>query len=286
MTSALLIVMFCASIVTAAGLAGLVYWFVSSRSAKKDSSLTSAAVSSQTTTRGFKSWIPHLIIALILALWNISFAFFYLLTVWILRLDPKADLSHQVTDDEKKVCETNNKWLRNSSFITIPIFIIAIYMDVPPAIAALMPFVFHINLASRLRTDNLFVYRHTQQALFLLILRAATAMIIFSFFGLDEGFELFVLVNGSLWLFGTNWEIKQVKNNDCWLMRRRGEEIILPISDIPALDEDVNETLNSIDTKIKNTTVKKSLTAFRSGTPEERKKAVLVLSQLGEVEKF
>jgi len=224
-----------------------------------------------------KKWILPFIIAIVLTLWSFGFSLIFLAIVWIMRLDPKSDLSHRVTDAEKKICERNYNWLRNSSFITIPVFFIAMYMDAPPIVAVSITFIFHIPIIQRLKTENLFVFRHTQQALYLLILRAMTAIVIFWIYYLDEGFWLFVLVNGSLWLFGTNWEIKQVKNNDCWLMRRRNEEIIVEVespSDSP------------IDAKTRNTKIKQSLQTFRTGTPDEREKAVLTLSQLGEVEKF
>ena len=248
----------------------------------------------QSTSQKKKNWIWPIVIAVILAIWNFSFALFYLLIVWILRLDPKTNLSHLVTDKEKKICERNYKWLRNSSFITLSIFFILLFVDIQPAVAAMIPFVFHIPLIRRLKTENLFVFRHTQQSLLLLIARAGTATIIFSLFSLDSSaFWIFVLVNGSLWLFGTNWEIKQVLHNDCWLMQQREEAVAIrdaqPVEetlDGLVIDKELKDSLKTLDKKGSRATKQKSLDAFRTGTPEARKRAVLVLSELGEVEKF
>lgn len=293
MNSISLLLLLCGSIILTVGVAGMVYLIVTSRKPKQGT----VTVTPQPAQKGFKSWIVPFVIACVVSFWSVSLAFVYLLILWVLRLNPKKKMSPLVTPDGKKICEKNYKWLRNSSFFTVPVFLIALVLDAHPAIAAFLPFLFHIRLIGRLQTENLYVYRHTQQSLYLLLLRAGTAIAIFSlasyFDGMNEGVWLFVIINGSLWLFGTNWEIAQVKQNDCWLMRRRDEEIILAMEtpdlliDTPALmDKETEKQITSIDTKTKNTRVKQSLQTFRTGTPDEKKKALRVLSELGEVEKF
>ncbi|HSG45020.1 MAG TPA: hypothetical protein VLA72_17875 [Anaerolineales bacterium] len=286
MSSASILALFCGTILLTVGILGIGYLIVTSRKPKQGT----VTVSSQPTQNGFKSWVAPIIIAIVLGFWNASLSIVYLLIVWVIRLNPKKELAHIVTDDTKKICEKNIKWLRNSSFITIPIFLIALNVGAHPFIAAFLPFVFHLALIGRLQTENLYIYRHTQQALFLLLIRAGTTIAIFSYFYLD-GFLVFVIVNGALWLFGANWEIKQIKTNDCWLMRRRGEEINVPQIPVDAdqpveLDKATTDMLKNATTKEKKAGVKKSIKVFRTGTRQERKKAVLVLAELGEVEKF
>ena len=164
--------------------------------------------------------------------------------------------------------------------------------DVPPAMAVLIPFVFHVGLIRKLKTESLYVYRHTQQSLLMLFLRAASASIIFYIFDVDGGFWLFALVNGSLWLFGTNWIVVQVNRNTCWLMERKGEQILLPASTqsekgkTSLEDKELEAMLKSLDAPGTTTARQKAMHAFRTGTPELKKRAITVLSQLGEVEKF
>ncbi|HEY5731232.1 MAG TPA: hypothetical protein VLA72_01835 [Anaerolineales bacterium] len=280
MNSISLLLLLCGSIIVTAGIAGMAYLFVTSRKSKKQT-MTEAPHPER---KDFKSWIIPFIIAAVVAIWNVLLAIVCLLIVWVLRLNPKKELSHIVTNKERLVCEKNYKWLRNSSIFTVPVFLIALFLDVHPAIAAFLPFLFHVRLIGRLGTENLYVYRHTQQALFLFLLRAGTAIAIFSYFYLD-GFLFFVIVNGSLWLFGTNWEISQVKRNDCWLMRRRGEEI-LSKEIVPMEKPSLKDEIKYKTSKEKKAEVKKSLNTFRAGTREERIKAVLILAELGEVEKF
>ena len=286
MSSISLLALFFGIILLTVGVLGIGYLLLTSPKSRKETE----TVATQLAKKGSQNWLLPIIVAFVVALWNVSLAIVYLMVVWVLRMDPNKELSHIVTDDERKICEKNYKWLRSSSFFTIPVFAIALFFDAHPFIAAFLPFLFHIRLIGRLQTESMYVYRHTQQALFLLLLRAGTAIAIFSNFYLDV-FWLFVIVNGALWLFGTNWEISQVKRNDCWLMRRRGEKILVP--QIPAaadqpveLDKAKTDMLENITTTEKKIEIKNSLTTFRAGTPLERKKAVLILAELGEVEKF
>ena len=286
MSSASILALFCGTILITVGVLGIGYLLLTSRKSKKDN----AVISVQPVKKGSQNWLIPIILALVIGFWNLSLAIVYLIGVWILRLNPNKELPHIVTDEERKACEKNYKWLRNSSFFTIPVFLVAFFFDAHPFIAVFLTFLFHIQLIGRLQTENLYVYRHTQQALLLLLLRAGTTIAIFSYFYFD-GFWLFVIVNGSLWLFGTNWEIAQVKRNDCWLMRRRGEEILVPkipvgVDQPVELDKATTDMLKSITSREKKAEIKSSLTTFRAGTPLERKKAALILAELGEVEKF
>ena len=286
MSSASILALFCGTILLTVGVLGIGYLLLTSRKSKKDN----AAGQTRSAKKGSQNWLIPIIVALVVAFWNVSLAIVYLIGVWVLRLNPNKELPHIVTDEQRKACEKNYKWLRNSSFFTIPVFLVAFFFDAHPLIAVFLTFLFHIQLIGRLQTENLYVYRHTQQALFLFLLRAGTAIAIFSYFYFD-GFWLFVIINGSLWLFGTNWEIAQVKRNDCWLMRRRGEEILVPkipvgVDQPVELDKATTDMLKSITSREKKAEIKSSLTTFRAGTPLERKKAVLILAELGEVEKF
>ena len=286
MSSATILALFCGTILLTVGVLGIGYLLLTSRKSKIDN----AAVQTRSAKKGSQNWLLPIIVALMVAFWNSSLAIVYLIGIWVLRLNPNKELSHIVTDEERKACEKNYKWLRNSSFFTIPVFLVAFFFDAHPLIAVFLTFLFHIQLIGRLQTENLYVYRHTQQALFLLLLRAGTAIAIFSYFYFD-GFWLFVIVNGSLWLIGTNWEIVQVKRNDCWLMRRRGEEILVPqipvgVDQPVELDKATTDMLKSVTSREKKAEIKSSLTTFRAGTHLERKKAVLILAELGEVEKF
>ena len=239
-----------------------------------------------------QNWFLPIVVAFIVALWSVTLAIFFLFVIWALRLNPKSELSLVVTDAEKKICAANYTWLRNSSFITIPVFFVALLQDVPPALAVLFPFIFHISLIRRLKTESLYVYRHTQQSLLMLLLRAASASIIFSIFDVDGGFWLFALVNGSLWLFGTNWIIVQVNRNTCWLMQRKGEKIILSENtepekhETPIMDKELASMLDSLNADSIKTAKEKALHAFQTGTPTIKKHAVAVLAKLGEVETF
>ena len=264
MSSASILALFCGTILLTVGVLGIGYLLLTSRKSKKDNSTGQT----RSAKKGSQNWLMPIIFALVVAFWNVSLAIVYLIGVWVLRLNPNKELPHIVTDEQRKACEKNYKWLRNSSFFTIPVFLVAFFFDAHPLIAVFLTFLFHIQLIGRLQTENLYVYRHTQQALFLLLLRAGTAIAIFSYFYFD-GFWFFVIVNGSLWLFGTNWEIAQVKRNDCWLMRRRGEEILVPQkpvgTDQPVeLDKATTDMLKSVTKRKNKAEIKSSLTTFRA----------------------
>jgi hypothetical protein len=98
-----------------------------------------------------------------------------------------------------------------------------------------------------------------------------------------------VLGNGSLWLFGSTWGWNQVSRGECWWMEKKGEKPIPSEStkvDSPQIDKELENLLKSLNAKDKLTAKTKALKAFRTGTPETKKRAVEMLSKLGEVEVF
>jgi len=300
MNYSFILAMACVAMMVITAVIVLVVMLLKPNSGKSNDAGNLPADARRPARRSWQSWLIPIFIALILTIWSISAAISLLLIVWVLRLGPKENLSQVLTEEDQKICATNYRWVRNSSFFTVPVFIVALFMNVPPTIAGLIPFVFHISIIGRLKTKNLYVFRHTQQSLLLLILRAATASLIFSIFHLEKGFWPFILVNGSLWLFGTNWEISQVQHNTSWLMERKGEIVILTdiknknivVPESPTIppnetDEKMAQLISTMSTKEKQSAKERSLLAFRSGIQGEiRKNAVNILSLLGEVEKF
>jgi len=85
------------------------------------------------------------------------------------------------------------------------------------------------------------------------------------------------------------WGRNQVIRGRCWLMEQRGEKIISVESakvDSPQMDKELEDMLKSLDAKDTLTAKTKALNAFRTGTPETKRRAVEILSKLGEVEEF
>jgi hypothetical protein len=103
---------------------------------------------------------------------------------------------------------------------------------------------------------------------------------------------LFVFGNGALWLIGSIVGWSQTSNGKCWFMDRKGEKLLLPESIKPEKpntsidDKELDELLKSLDATGMTTARQKALHAFRTGTPELKKRAIAVLAKLGEVEKF
>jgi len=251
----------------------------------------------QTPRKDRKVWIFYFGIALIITIWTYWGALFFLAAVWILSLDPKPRLKEipfpsDVDRDSAKGLYT---WLFLSPLLTVPAMIylmatMSYYSSINERIlAALLPGVLHLLMLSNLATKSQFVYRHTQQALFLAACRAGMAAIALNIGGIGDGIWLFLLGNGSLWLFGTFWARNQAVRRECWWLTRKGE-VILPaqaeIADQPVMYVELNEILVSMNATDRQQAKEKSLQAFRTGSSEARKKAVLVLSKLGEVEKF
>jgi hypothetical protein len=217
-----------------------------------------------------------------------------------------------VSAKEKQLALKNYNWLRTSSLLTIPTCVLLmIFFEVNGSYryrvhyavaAAVLPWFWHIGVIARLRIKNLYVFRQTQQALLLLILRSAS--VAFALANIDYGgLWWFVVVNGALWIFGGNWYHRQIKNNTCWLMTDNREEIILgddllttnavkptPMREAASstmaqvyLDEGLKLFAKDND---KKAATKKLLLAFQAGTPEIRQRAVAALDKLGEVEMF
>lgn len=255
----------------------------------------------------WRSWVWPFIIALLLAFWSVAFALFFLAIVWVMRLDPKAD-SKEIpfpSDKDRKRARGTYIWLLLSPFLNVIVLLIGVlnsYSSRTPTnewvLIALLPLVFHLPVLARLDSNSPFVFRHTQQAIFLLALRASmTALALNIGRYPEDGIWLFLLGNGSIWLVGSIWGINQVNRGTGWWIGRKDEKVLpkdampteTPISrdkmEKPMLNEELGELLKSLNAEGNNAR-QIALNAFRQGTPDTRKKAVTVLSKLGEVEKF
>ena len=276
---------------------GLLIVGVRSGSQSDLQSTSARTVKRAKTGKGWQSWIGFLGISLVIAIWTIWGALFFLAVIWLLRQNPEPDASFTLSNSERKTAKIVYGWLLFSPLLTVPVFIVSIiYVSYGESSAtvrgveALIPLIFHLPLLSGLTSKSAFVYRHTQQGILLIALRAGMAMIASSISSYSEiGFWLFLLGNGSLWLFGSTWGWNQVSRAECWWMEQKGEKLIRSEStqvDSPQMDEELEDLLKSLDAKDKITAKTKALRAFRSGTPETKKRAVEVLSKLGEVEQF
>ncbi|RPJ27742.1 MAG: hypothetical protein EHM33_06885 [Chloroflexi bacterium] len=249
-------------------------------------------------SKGWQVWILYFAIALLIAIWTLWGALFFLSMVWILRQDPKP-YSKEIplpTDTEKKTARLLYTWLMLSSFLTVTVFVLALFMLSSPSspnqrvLAALIPLIFHTPLLFGLSSKSAFVFRHTQQAIFLMAIRAGLASLSVSIASEPfAGIWLFLLGNGALWLIGSLSGWDQVRRGECWLMRRKGQKVIsaeAPKTDSPRMDQELEDILKSLDAKDVFTAKNKALQSFRAGNPETKKRAVEVLSKLGEVETF
>jgi hypothetical protein len=289
-TSSLLIIMFCAFVVVVGTLIVLTVILLKPKSKK---SLTTNVYAVKCTNP--KKWIALLIIAFALAFWSTWIALLFVAIAWLLNLNPSPDSNYTLDKNQKATAKRVYAWLFWSSFITVPFLIMLLnttssnyFLINNRDFTVLVPLVFHIPLLAGLTSKNAFVYRHTQQGILLIAIRAGMAALTITHGQLG----LFVLGNGALWLFGTIWGNNQIFRNESWWMKRKGETIILPEVIQPdkpnevIVDKSLNGILKSVDTDSTNTPRQKALQTFRTGTPEEKKQAVLALSQLGEVEKF
>ena len=189
-------------------------------------------------------------------------------------------------------------------FITVPWGIAGlIYVDLTPTataplhlrlIAISAPSLIYVLLLFGWLSPHLYVRRHMQQALLLAGLRLASSLLFWVFLEV-EGF--WFPVNGSLWLFGSIWGANQLSRGDCWLMRQLGEakQLPRPWAKGPA---EVIDTLGTaqraltegaflmIGSEAPKQAVAPLLTAFRTGAPDVRQKAIARLEAIGEVELF
>ena len=238
--------------------------------------------------QGWKNWLPVIGIMLFIAFWNPAAAFFFFVIVWLWRLDRKRELPLTLTDEDKFRSRIIYQWLLISSLLTIPSSVYLLFTldtnDYSAPLAALIPLLLHFHLLFNLN-KSLYLYRHTQQALILLVLRAALAAWAFS----SESITIFLLGNGSLWLFGSLWGFLQIKRGECWLMERKGEQIISfkrERIDSPQMDKELEDMFKSLNVNDKLRAKAMALDAFRTQTYEKKRRAIEVLQKLGEVEEF
>ena len=155
---------------------------------------------------------------------------------------------------------------------------------------ALLLLVLLIPLGSRL----VYVRRHAQQAVALAVVRVCSTVLLV---GMSRGslLAVWVVINGGLWIFGSVWGLRQIRRGECWLMRRRGEVCGLPRPwpaerALPPAVELSGESLSlgeaSTDEGRRAATVEALRTAFRTGTSQERQRAIESLQGLGEIEDF
>jgi len=253
-----------------------------------------------------KNWVWPIIIAVVLAFWSIVFALFFLSIVWVMRLDPKT-YSRKIpfpSDKDRKRAKGTYTWLLLSPFLNIVVLLIALISSYSSrtstnvwVIVALAPLIFHLPVLIRLDSNSPFVFRHTQQAILLLALRATTTSIALNIGRYPEdGIWLFLLGNGLLWLFGSLWGRNQAHRGKCWWVKQKGEAVLAKGENFQASDprQDVQHTPEKcieygkwyLKNNQKENARDYSLKAFRLGNSDARSQAVQILSQLGEVEKF
>jgi len=227
-------------------------------------------------------------------------------------MDAKTELS--VKTEARRVY----LWLLLSPLVTMPCMLWQSFdlssragaLERLPAIAA--PLVLHFPLLFWLTSSQLFVKRHAQQGLILVLVRfSSAALILTSGRYIDSNVGWFLLVNGALWLFGSNWGLRQVQRGACSLMIGRGEENYLPSSrDIQTLKKELKRIeqngrtvekrsperasaesklmagQNYLQNEAADQAVGYFIEAFRQGDRATRREALQALEALGEVEVF
>jgi len=259
-----------------------------------------------------KKWILPIIIAIIISIKTVIGGIFFFVIVWFMQLNPKpySKTWPAPSDIDKKTAKRLYTWLLLSPFITVPIFVIMVLnLSRRPSInervlSAVIPVLVHIVLLLGLNSKSPFVYRHTQQAIFLVALRtgmAALAVNIDSY--PEDGLGLFIIGNGSLWLLSTIWGRNQIFRGKCWWMERKGETIITKVrddseSEMADLASEFKHTQElspkehihlsdlSLLRQDKYQAKEHALAAFQLGNEETKKQAVEILEELGEVEMF
>lgn len=251
-----------------------------------------------------RAWIGYVAIALILTLWSIFAALFFLAIVWVMRQSPKPGSVFTIGNNDKSTTRRVYTWLFFSSLFTVPVFIALLFDSYSRAsttnqlvLTALVPLFLHLPLLLGLTSKSAFVYRHTQQGILLVALRAGVASLAVNIGEYPyEGLWLFLLGNGSLWLFGSIWGWTQVNRGVCWWMKHKGEiiltgeeETILPQNKplIKLAPEKKLEYSNwYLKHERKDTAKEYAIEAFRHGNFEIRRQAVRLLDDLNEVEFF
>lgn len=242
-----------------------------------------------------RKWILPFIIALVIAFKSIPGGIFFLTIVWLMRRDPGVYTKSipAPSDKDKKTAKRIYTWLLLSSFISVPIFLILVGISYGEpsndlVLAALMPSIIHVVLFSGLNSSSAFVFRHTQQAILLVALRAGMAALAVNIGSYPEdGIGLFLLGNGSLWLFGSLWGRNQAIRGDCWWIKQKGEIIVRTIEQLERFSAQENlefgRRLIPYNQEVSTT---HALMAFRRGDPNIKKQAVELLDKLGQVEIF
>jgi len=255
------------------------------------------------------NWVWPIIIAIALAFWSVIFALFFLAIVWVMRLNPDTEASEisSPSDKDRKRAMGTYTWLLLSPMLNVFILLILVFNAYSPnastnewVIVALAPLLIHLPVLFRLDSNSPFVFRHTQQAIFLLALRASMTALALNIGSYPEdGIWLFLLGNGSLWLFGSFWGRGQAYKGKGWWIKQKGEQIL-------GKDNTASPTVKDKDEPLQNTTPEKhieygkwylknnrkdfaqkyALEAFRSGKSNTRRQAIDILHELGEVEKF
>ena len=244
-----------------------------------------------------RKWILPIILAAIIAIKTIAGGLFFLAVLWLMRLNPK--LYHKTipfpSDADKKIAKRIYTWLLLSPFITVPVFVIsALNLSYQSSInervlCALIPLIFHIVLLFGFDSKSSFVFRHTQQAILLVALRAGMAALAVNIGSSPgDGLGLFILGNGSLWLFGSLWGRNQVIRGECWWAKRKGEIILHTIEQLEMLSpqENIQHSKQLMQKSRNDAAANHALIAFRFGDSEIRNQAVDILDKLGEVEMF
>jgi hypothetical protein len=245
---------------------------------------------------GWQRPFAFISISLVIAVWTIWGALFFLGVVWIMRQNPGVDSSFTITENEKKSARGIYVWLLLSPILILPVFIgMLLNLDFPEAdtntraLITMIPLIFHLLLATGLTSKSAFVYRHTQQAILLLALRAGVATLAISVGSYPiDGIWLFLLGNGSLWLLGSLWGLDQVSRGECWLMEQKGEMLAVKTGEAEDVSPQIHlERSRELINRYNAAEAKKhALAAFRGGDREIRLQAVKLLRALHEVEEF
>ena len=287
-------IIFCLALIIFLALAALVVFMV--QSGNKEASQPVSQKPRRRPNQSWLSWFTYISLSLIIAIWTIWGALFFLAVVGIMRQNPEADSSHALGENEKKTARRVYVWLLFAPLLILPVFIGMLFnLDFPEAgtnvraLTTLVPLIFHVPLILGLSTKSVFVYRHTQQGILLVALRAGMASFAISIepYPID-GFWLFLLGNGSLWLFGSLWGLHQISRGECWLMNQKGESLAIKAGEVEGLSPQVHlERSREFIGRYKAEEAKKhALAAFRSGDRDVRLQAVQLLSSLHEVEEF
>ena len=289
--------MICIAALVVAALIGLVVILLKpargkSKDASTDAQSLRAGSPSKSSARGWKSWLPYVGIALLLGIWTLWATAFFLLVVWLLRQNPGLETDLKIGENEKKTARRVYTWLFLSPLLTVPIFIIILFEAYGAStdqlvLAALTPLILHIPLLAGLTSKNGFVYRHTQQGILFMAMRAGLAAIAASLLD-SAGILIFLFGNGGLWLLGSILGWDQVNHGKCWLMERKGETVEMLDGRVGNLTPQVHlEKSRELMQQFKKPeATAHALAAFRKGNRDIRLQALWVMEVLEEVEKF